>query len=122
MTRIEKLKALLRIAGLLADRARSPLASAQNEVSRVQARIDAVAAHRARLSIQTEDPVLAAMLARQGARLRGVQTGINGELASRRATLETAKAAARPAIGRQQVLAALLEKAEKDAARRARRR
>lgn len=122
MNRVEKLQALSRIADLLAEKARTPIAAAQGDVSRTQVRIDAVAAHRTGLSGDAEDPALAALLARQAARLRAVQSGLSGDLAARRATLETAKAAARPAIGRQQVLKTLLDRARADAARQAARR
>lgn len=104
MNRRQKLAALCRIAEIQADRAKAPLAEAQRAVATAQDNLDKIARHRSQLTEQVSDPVLAAMLAGQSVRLQSTQARLTTTLAAKRAELDVAKAAARPAVGRHHAL------------------
>lgn len=102
-----RLADLVRIASLLSDQALGPVAGATALLRDSQARVDDITLHRARLAASTDDPVQAALMARHAERLRRLQMSALSDLANARAGVEIAKANARPAFGRHQVLAAL---------------
>lgn len=108
MTRKNKLRMLGRIATLMADRAKLPVATAQSAVQAAEQDLARLAAHRKQLLEDVADPLVAAQLFAQGQKLRAVQSQQSAVLAARRADLETAKAIARPAVGRQHVLEKVL--------------
>ncbi|MEM7722206.1 MAG: hypothetical protein AAF376_07505 [Pseudomonadota bacterium] len=108
MTRKDKLRMLGRIATLMADRAKLPVAIAQSAVQVAEQDLMRLAAHRKQLLEDVADPLVAAQLFAQGQKLRAVQSQQSAVLAARRADLETAKAIARPAVGRQHVLEKIL--------------
>lgn len=105
-----KLDDLCAISRLMADRALLPVAEAQARLKAVEARLEAVAHHRAQLQSQTCDPALSALMARQAERLRHGQAAVLREMADLRVELERRKATARPMVGRRHALDALREK------------
>lgn len=117
----KRLEQLRRIAGIMADRALQPVASASAETRRIEARIDEIAGHRTKLSGSVDDPSIAGSMLAQAERLRIKQAAALSELARARVRLEAARKAAAQAVGRDRALAALIEKRQKAAALKARR-
>lgn len=108
MDRRGKLAALKALAALIEERAVAPVAAAQSGVDRARAEVAAIRQARQAAAADAQEPVQAAMMARQAERLRRREAEALSELAARQAVLEIAKAAAAPAIGRRIVLDRLL--------------
>lgn len=117
----KRLEQLRRIAGVMADRALQPVAAAAAETHRIEARIEEIAGHRAKLSGAVSDPSIAGAMLAQAERLRIKQAAALSELARARVRLEAARKAAALAVGRDRSLAELIEKRQKAAAIKARR-
>lgn len=117
-----RLARLQQIARTLADHALQPVAKANDDVRRIEARIAAIAGHRAKLSTSTDDPSIAGAMLGQAERLRAKQAAALTELAAARVALDNARRAAAKAVGRDQALAALGDKQKAAAKLDARRR
>jgi len=103
--RSEKLEDLIRVAQHLSDRSLAPVAAAQDAVRAAQAQVTQIETHYQKLAHAGEtDPVQAAILARHANSLRALKAGALSDLARQKAALEQAKANARPAFGRVEVL------------------
>lgn len=108
-----RLADLARIAAMLAERAAGPVALAQGRLQAQTARIDALAARRAALSLDGADPVVAARLALMAERLRREHAAALMELARAQAECDIARQAARPALARKSVLERLVQRASR---------
>lgn len=117
-----RLGRLQQIARALADQALQPVAKANAEVKRIEARIAEIAGHRAKLSTSTDDPSIAGAMLCQAERLRVKQAAALTELAAARVALDKARRAAAKAIGRDQALVAMGDKQQAAAKLDARRR
>lgn len=117
-----RLGRLQQIARALADQALQPVAKANAEVQRIEARIAEIAGHRAKLSTSTGDPSIAGAMLSQAERLRVKQAAALTELAAARVALDKARRAAAKAVGRDQALAAIGDKQQAAAKLDARRR
>ena len=103
---------LAQLATLASDRALAPVAAIRARIDAARSAERALAAHRAALGGQAgQDPVLAALLARQAEQLRRRQAEALSGLAALEAELEQAKALARPAYGRRIALERLAREA-----------
>ncbi|MBT8410290.1 MAG: hypothetical protein KJP02_00650, partial [Octadecabacter sp.] len=98
-----------RLAELKADMALAPLAQAQAKVTAAQARLDQAVDHRRKLGPAMEDTALAALAAQQIQHLWRGQAGCLRALAAKTAELEAHKDTARKAVGRHNVLKALVD-------------
>jgi len=96
------------LAAILSDRALQPVAQAQTRLDAAKAEVAAIAQVRASLGCDASDPVQAALMARQGERLRHRQAAAMSEVANRQAKLDINKTAARPAFGRKIALEKLM--------------
>lgn len=106
----KRLTQLHRIASIMAERALMPVADATAEVRRIEARIAEISDHRTRLTAAVGDPSIAATMLAQAERLRIKQAATLSELATARVRLDTARAAAAKAVGRDQALSRVIEK------------
>ena len=113
----DKLSALAEIAEVLSDRALQPVMKAGQSFRDAETKLATISAHRERLSVNANDPVISALMAGQSVRLRQLQTQASTELARARAELEIAKDMARKPFARWQVLEKLAD-AEKPSASR----
>ena len=122
MTVDPRLGRLRDIAGMVADRALAPVAAARAETARIEARIEELGRHRALLLRATEDLALAGPMLAQAERLRQMEAAALSDLARARVALEAVRHAATRAVGREQALGRIAEraalKARRDAARR----
>lgn len=118
----KRLGRLQQIAGVLADRALQPVAAANANIQRIEARIAQIAGHRVKLATSTDDPSIAGAMLSQAERLRVKQAAALTELAAARVALDKARRAAAVAVGRDQALAALGKKQQAAAKLEARRR
>lgn len=109
MTRRDRrLADLAALAAMMSERALAPVALAQARIVAGRSEVEALAQARTQLGADAADPVQAALMARQADRLRHRQVAALSDLARLQAEVEIAKAAARPAFGRKQVLDRLL--------------
>lgn len=117
----KRLAQVQRIAAVLAERALMPVAAASATARRIEARIAEIAAHRAKLAGSAEDPTIAGTMLSQAERLRIRQAAALSELAAARVQLENARRAAAQAVGRDRVLAAMIDRQKQAAALKTRR-
>lgn len=105
--RTEKIARLAALAEIAAARALIPVTVAQNDLAVQKRMIAEQALHRRKFSTDGADPVLAARIGQQAARLREAQASANALLAQKQAALDLATAAARPLLARKALLARL---------------
>lgn len=103
-TQRDRIAILAWLATVMSDRALAPVASAKAQVEAAHDHAKAIAQIRAQICVDADDPVQAALMARQAIGLRHRHAAALSDLARLQARLDHAKAAARPAFGRKIML------------------
>ncbi len=113
---ILRLQRLKEVTSLMADRALVPVAKAAERVATIEQHVEDLATHRNKLMRASSDHSIAATMLSQAERLHHSKAAALEELAKAKMSFEQQKAKAAKAVGRDLILAKLLEQ-QKRAAR-----